>query len=262
MLRLAVCGAGGRMGQALVRLASQAHDLVLVGVTSRGGSVPAGLPPGTHVQPDLAALLTAAPVDVVVDFTLPEATAHHADACAERGVAYVCGTTGLPPEVRARVDAASRRVPVVLSPNMSVGVNVLLGAAALLARTLGEGFDVEVLESHHRLKRDAPSGTALRLADVLLEALGRSREDLVLSREGNTGARPPRAVGVQTLRGGDVVGEHTVYFLGEAERVELTHRATSRDVFAAGALRAARWVAGRPPGLYDMPHVLGLEEVP
>lgn len=261
MLRLAICGASGRMGRTLVRLASEAPDLKVVGVTSRApppGPVP--LPQGTQVWPDLPALLAEVSVDVVVDFTLPEATAVHARACAEKGVALVCGTTGLPPEGRAAVEAASLRVPVVLSPNMSVGVNVLLGAAALLARALGEDFDVEVLEAHHRMKRDAPSGTALRLADVLAQALGRTREDLVLTREGNTGARPPRAIGVQTLRGGDVVGEHTVFFYGDGERVELSHRATSRDVFAAGALRAARWVVGQRPGLYDMPHVLGLTQ--
>jgi 4-hydroxy-tetrahydrodipicolinate reductase len=263
MVRVAVTGASGRMGAALVRLAASAPDVELVGVTSRKpAEALAGLPPGVWVREDLAALLDAVPVDVVVDFTLPEVSVAHAQACAARGVALVCGTTGLSAGARAEVEAAATRVPVVLSPNMSVGVNVLLGAASLLARALGEDFDVEVLEAHHRMKRDAPSGTALRLADELLAALGRGREDLCLTREGNIGARPARQLGVQTLRGGDVVGEHTVYFLGDGERVELTHRATSRDIFASGALRAARWVKGRPAGLYDMPDVLGLRETP
>jgi 4-hydroxy-tetrahydrodipicolinate reductase len=154
---------------------------------------------------------------------------------------------------------AAKRIPIVLSPNMSVGVNVLFALVREAARTLGEGYDVEIVEMHHKKKKDAPSGTAMRLAEVAAEALGRDpQKDLAFARHGMIGERPAREIGVQTLRGGDVVGEHTVYFAGEGERIELTHRATSRDQFARGAVRALRWIVGRPAGLYDMADVLGL----
>ena len=206
---------------------------------------------------DLGRVLDAARAQVVIDFTSAEASVAHARACAERGVGLVIGSTGFTPEARAEVARHAASIPVVLAPNTSVGVNVVIRMAAELARVLGEGYDVEVLEAHHRMKKDAPSGTALKLAEVLAAALGRGEEDLTFARHGQVGARPRREIGVQTLRGGDVVGEHTVFFYGEGERIELTHRATSRDQFGLGALRAARWVAGRAPGLYDMADVLG-----
>ncbi|NOK14456.1 4-hydroxy-tetrahydrodipicolinate reductase [Corallococcus exercitus] len=269
MTRTVITGISGRMGSTLVRLAKAASDLAVVGATVRPGSplsgqdaglvARLGTPLDVLAQDDLGRALDGAKADVVVDFTGPEATLLHARTCAERGVALVVGTTGFSPEGRAQLEAHAKQVPIVAAPNMSVGVNLVIRMAAELARVLGPSFDVEVLEAHHRMKKDAPSGTALKLAEVLMEALGRTKDDLTFAREGQTGARPPGEIGVQALRGGDVVGEHTVYFFGEGERIELTHRATNRDQFAQGALRAARWVAGRAPGLYDMADVLGLQ---
>lgn len=264
MIRTVLTGVTGRMGATLERLVRAAPDLELTGATarSRAGHLESlfeslGVPSG----PELGGVLDAARAQVVIDFTSAEASVAHARECAERGVALVIGSTGFTPEARAEVARAAERIPVVLAPNTSVGVNVVIRMAAELARVLGEGYDVEVLEAHHRMKKDAPSGTALKLAEVLAQALGRGQEDLAFSRHGQIGARPPKEIGVQTLRGGDVVGEHTVFFYGEGERIELTHRATSRDQFGLGALRAARWVTGRAPGLYDMADVLGFPRV-
>jgi 4-hydroxy-tetrahydrodipicolinate reductase len=224
--------------------------------------VVAGLGPrGVLVVDDLAKALHGA--DAVVDFTSHEASARHADACAGAGVPLVVGSTGFTPEAKAKVAAAARRIPVILSPNMSVGVNVLFELVRQAAEVLGDAYDVEIVELHHKKKRDAPSGTAVRLAEVAAEALRRDPKDaLAFARHGILGERPPWQIGVQTLRGGDAVGEHTVFFCGEGERLELTHRATSRDQFARGAVRAARWIVGRPPGLYDMADVLGLRRAP
>jgi 4-hydroxy-tetrahydrodipicolinate reductase len=256
MIRTVITGVTGRMGSTLLRLVREARDLELVGATARQGSAAVD---GVSVSGDFARTLAEGRAQVVIDFTSAEASVAHARACAERGVAMVIGSTGFTPESRAEVAASARSIPIVLAPNTSVGVNVVIRMAAELARVLGEGYDVEVLEAHHRMKKDAPSGTALKLAEVLAGALGRGQEDVTFERHGQIGARPPREIGVQTLRGGDVVGEHTVYFYGEGERIELTHRATSRDQFGLGALRAARWVTGRTPGLYDMADVLGFE---
>jgi 4-hydroxy-tetrahydrodipicolinate reductase len=197
----------------------------------------------------------------VIDFTLPEASVAHARLCAERGVAIVIGSTGLGAEAKAEIDVAAKKIPVILSPNMSVGVNVLFELVRQAARKLGPGFDVEIVELHHKHKRDAPSGTAIRLAEVAAEELGRSPDEAFrFAREGITGERPPWQIGVQALRGGDVIGEHTVLFVGEGERLELVHRATTRVQFATGAVRAAAWVAGKPAGRYDMADVLGLRK--
>jgi 4-hydroxy-tetrahydrodipicolinate reductase len=268
MIRTVITGITGRMGSTLLRLARDAEDLRVVGATERAGSAAVGLDAGlaarlgaleVQVVDELAKALDAAKADVVIDFTSAEVSVAHAKECAARGVALVVGSTGFTPELTAELAASAKAIPVVAAPNMSVGVNVVIRMAAELARVLGPGFDVEVLEAHHKMKKDAPSGTALRLAEVLAGALGRSNEDLAFARHGLVGARPAREIGVQTLRGGDVVGEHTVFFFGEGERIELTHRATSRDQFGLGALRAARWVAGRAPGLYDMADVLGFQ---
>jgi 4-hydroxy-tetrahydrodipicolinate reductase len=261
MIRTVLTGVTGRMGLTLERLVREAPDLELAGATSRGSSSrleSLGVPVGA----DLGPVLEASQPQVVIDFTSAEASVGHARQCAERGVALVIGSTGFSPEAREAVARSARSIPVVLAPNTSVGVNVVIRMAAELARVLGEGYDVEVLEAHHRMKKDAPSGTALKLAEVLASALGRGQEDLTFARHGQVGARPRKEIGVQTLRGGDVVGEHTVFFYGEGERIELTHRATSRDQFGLGALRAARWVAGRAPGLYDMADVLGFPRAP
>jgi 4-hydroxy-tetrahydrodipicolinate reductase len=264
MTKVVVTGAAGRMGTQIVRLVKATEGFALHGAVERpgGGGRDAGAlagigASGVTVGEDLGA--AAAGADVVVDFTSAEASAGHAEICAEHGVALVIGSTGFTAEGKARVAAAARRIPVVLSPNMSVGVNVLFELVRQAARTLGDAYDVEIVEIHHKKKRDAPSGTAVKLGEVAAAALGRDPADaLAYTRHGILGERPPWQIGVQTLRGGDVVGEHTVYFCGEGERLELTHRATSREQFARGALRAAAWVPGRPPGVYDMADVLGL----
>ena len=267
MVNVVVTGVAGRMGGQILRALRGAEGLSAVGAVERPGyQGPAdageaagmgrsGIPLGV----DLGSMLDEARPQVVIDFTSFEASAAAATACAERGVAIVIGSTGFTPEAKERVRAASASIPVVLSPNMSVGVNVMFALVAQAARVLGDAYDVEIVEMHHGKKKDAPSGTAVRLAEVAAEALGRDpRKDLVLSRQGMIGERSAREIGVMTLRGGDVVGEHTVFFVGQGERLELTHRATSRDQFVRGALRAARWAAGRAPGMYDMHDVLGL----
>jgi 4-hydroxy-tetrahydrodipicolinate reductase len=266
MTNVVVTGVAGRMGTQIVRLVRSTEGLALTGAVERAGpsvgqdvGVLAGLGAcGVAVVDDLGKALAGA--GAVVDFTSHEASARHAEVCAERGVPLIIGSTGFTPEAKARVAAAARRIPVVLSPNMSVGVNVLFELVRQAAAILGDAYDVEIVETHHKKKRDAPSGTAMRLAEVAAEALKRDPQDtFAFSRHGLIGERPPWQIGVQTLRGGDVVGEHTVFFFGEGERVELTHRATSRDQFARGAVRAAQWIAGKPAGLYDMADVLGLK---
>jgi 4-hydroxy-tetrahydrodipicolinate reductase len=266
MIRIVVTGACGRMGGHIVRAVCAEQGLVVAGATEREGvgsgadaGTVAGLAPlGVPVLSDLGRVLDRG-ADVVIDFTSFEASAEHAAVCAQHGVGLVVGSTGFTKEARARVAAAAQRIPVVLSPNMSVGVNVLFALVRDAARILGDSYDVEIVEMHHKKKKDAPSGTAVRLAEIAAESLHRDvARDLTYARHGLIGERPAREIGVQTLRGGDVVGEHTVYFAGEGERLELTHRATSRDQFARGAVRAARWVAGRPPGMYDMADVLSL----
>jgi 4-hydroxy-tetrahydrodipicolinate reductase len=214
---------------------------------------------GVQVMDDLAQALERGQADVVIDFTSADSSLEHARICADRRVPLVVGSTGISADGTAEVGRCAKRIPVVMSPNMSVGVNLVIRMATELARVLGNSFDVEVLETHHRMKKDAPSGTALRIAENVSAALGRSASDLKLTRQGDLGERAPKEIGIQALRGGDVVGEHTIFFFGDGERVELTHRATSRDQFARGALRAVRWIQGRPPGLYGMEDVLGLK---
>ena len=256
--RVAITGVTGRMGSALVRTVRGDSRFALAGGSERKGHASIGL--GALEAPvvdDLAKLLPGC--DVVIDFTSPEASLEHAKACAAAKVALVVGSTGFSPEAKAEMALFAKSIPVVMSPNMSVGVNLMIEVAAELARRLGDGFEIEILEAHHRLKKDAPSGTALRLGEELAKAVGRSPKDFALSRVGQIGERPRTEIGIQTLRGGDVVGEHTVYFFGDGERIELTHRASSRDQFARGAVRAASWAVGKPPGLYGMGDVLRTE---
>lgn len=267
-VRVTIPGCAGRMGRALVVAVAASEGFELGGAIEAAGSpamgqdagTAAGLAPlGVEITTDLAAALQGA--GGVIDFTLPEVSATLCPLCAERGVPMVIGTTGLDEGQLGALREAAARVPVVFAPNMSVGVNVLLRLAAEAARLLGPGYDLEIVEAHHHNKVDAPSGTALRLAEVLAEATaeaGALQERACYGRHGAIGQRPPREIGVQTVRGGDIVGEHTVMYCGEGERVELVHRASSRQTFARGAIRALRWVAGRPPGLYDMQDVLGL----
>jgi 4-hydroxy-tetrahydrodipicolinate reductase len=251
------------MGQMLVRLIRDTPGFSLAGGTERPQSPSVGLDIGLvcHIGAlevpcvdSLDKAIDAA--DVVIDFTTADASLRHAAICAENGVAMVVGSTGFSSEERHHMMRFAERIPMVLSPNMSVGVNLVIELAAQLAARLGNDFDVEVLEAHHRHKKDAPSGTALRLAEEMAVALARPPESIRSSRVGMIGERPRSEIGIQTLRGGDVVGEHTVFFFGEGERIELVHRATSREQFGRGALRAAKWVKNRAPGLYGMHDVL------
>jgi 4-hydroxy-tetrahydrodipicolinate reductase len=260
-LRIACVGACGRMGERVRALIAEADDLVLGGALESASHPRVGekLEDGVVLEPDPSRAFAAA--DVAVDFTAPAATCTALRAAAERGLAYVCGTTGFSNAGRGELEAAAKRIPIVWAPNFSVAVNVLAHVVAETTRLLGPGYDVEILELHHGAKRDAPSGTALRLAEAVAEARERDLyRVLVAARQGDTGARPAGAIGIQALRGGDNPGEHTVYFLGRGERLELSHRAATRDHFARGALRAARWVQGRAPGLYSVEQVLGLAD--
>jgi 4-hydroxy-tetrahydrodipicolinate reductase len=266
LLQVAVAGAGGRMGRMLIEAVLASVDCRLSGALEIPGS-PAlgadagaflGRPCGVAITADLRAGLAGA--DVLIDFTRPEGTLAHLAVCGETGVRAVVGTTGFTPAQRAEIAATAERVAIVFAPNMSVGVNVMLRLLDLAARSLGEDYDIEVIEAHHRHKVDAPSGTALAMGEVLARARG---TDLaaqgVYTRQGHTGERPPGAIGFATVRGGDIVGDHTVLFAGTGERIEITHRSGSRANYAEGSLRAARYLAGREPGLYGMDHVLGLK---
>lgn len=244
MTKVLINGSKGRMGQALLACATRIPELAV------GGAVDVG--------DDLDPLLPA--IDVVIDFTLHHVTPGVARLCAEQGKALVVGTTGHHEEEKAVIREAAARIPIVWASNYSTGVNTLFWLTRQAARILGDSFDIEVVEMHHRLKKDAPSGTATTLLEILTEARQWSmREDLRHGRHGITGERTAREIGVHALRGGDVVGDHTVLFAANGERVELTHKASSRETFANGALRAAQWVIGRPPGIYDMQDVLGLK---
>jgi 4-hydroxy-tetrahydrodipicolinate reductase len=263
--RIAVAGASGRMGRLLLEQVLAAQDVVLVGALEHPGSPELGTDAGSLVGRPVGVRITGDPraalsgADVVIDFSSPTATAGVVEAAAAMGVALVVGTTGLDEAGRAALEAASKRVAVVAAPNMSLGVQVLAHVLGEALRLLGDGFDIEVVEAHHREKKDAPSGTALRLVEVAAKARGLSMEtDLRHGRHGANAKRVPAEIGVHAVRGGDIVGDHTVTLAGLGERLELTHRATSRAVFASGALRAARWVVGRPPGRYAIGDVLGI----
>jgi 4-hydroxy-tetrahydrodipicolinate reductase len=268
-VRVAIAGAGGRMGQALIEATLEASDLTLAAAIDvpRSTAIGAdagercGRSTGVRIMSGIDEAIRVA--DVRIDFTRPSGTLAHLAACASAGVAAVVGTTGFDDAGKAEIAARARTIPIVFAPNMSVGVNVLVDLVRRAAQLLGPAFDIEVLEMHHRLKVDAPSGTALALGEAAADGAGVAlREHAVYAREGVTGERPQAAIGFATLRGGDVVGEHTVLFAGAGERLELAHRATSRRNFATGALRAARFVAARranhESGLFDMCDVLGL----
>lgn len=255
MVRTLITGIAGRMGSTLERMVQADPELELVAGTERPGSPALQRP---NVFDSLGKALDERGAQVVIDFTSAELSLGHARVCAEKGVPLVIGSTGFGPEGKVELVKFGQRIPMVMAPNMSVGVNVVVKLAAQLCKHLGSEFDVEISEAHHRMKKDAPSGTALRLAEEIASATGRSSKDFRMSREGMVGERKPNEIGITALRGGDVVGDHTVFFFGEGERVELTHRATSRDQFAKGALRAAKWVVRQAPGLYDMKDVLGL----
>ena len=257
-MKVAVAGAGGRMGRALIEAVQAERDLVLAAALDLAGSAALGQKAGgVQIGSDISAAVQAC--DVLIDFTRPEGTLAHLAACAARGRAIVVGTTGFTPAQVDTLREASKRIPIALSPNFAVAVNVLFKLAETAARALGEAYDVEIIEAHHRHKVDAPSGTALKLGEVIARALDRDLKKVaVFGREGDTGERPAKAIGFHALRGGDIVGEHTVLFAGTGERLELTVRSQSRATYAQGAVRAAKWLEGRPPGLYDMFDVLGL----
>ncbi|MDP1912238.1 4-hydroxy-tetrahydrodipicolinate reductase [Brevundimonas sp.] len=267
MLKIAVAGASGRMGRMLVEAVLASPDCALAGALDAPGS-PAlgqdagaflGRPTGVAVTADLRAGLAGA--SVLIDFTRPEGTLAHLAACRELGVRAVIGTTGFTPAQKAEITAHAQRLALVMAPNMSVGVNVMLRLLEQAARALGEAYDIEVVEAHHRHKVDAPSGTALAMGEVLARARG---VDLatqgVFTRHGHTGERPAGSIGFATVRGGDIVGEHMVLFAGTGERIEIAHKSSSRANYAEGSLRAARFLSapGRTPGLYGMDDVLGL----
>ncbi|WP_447975153.1 4-hydroxy-tetrahydrodipicolinate reductase [Nitrospira sp. Kam-Ns4a] len=266
MINVIVAGAAGRMGGRLVALTAESAGLKLVGAVERKGHPAVGRDAGevagvgrlgVPIGDDLAAPLAQG--DVVVDFSAPAATLEHARLAVQQRRALVIGTTGFSKDEAAELRRLAQSVPCVWSPNMSVGVNLLLKVVADMARALGEDYDIEIVEAHHRLKKDAPSGTALKLAEVLAQAVNRDLDQVgVYTRRGLIGERRRGEIGIQTVRAGDIVGDHTVLFGGLGERIEVTHRAQSRDTFARGALRAAQWVVGRSPGLYDMADVLGL----
>jgi len=267
VIPLIVCGASGRMGRMLIQAVTETPGVRLAAAIERPGTPELGRDAGALVglaalgvvlTDDLGAALEQARGGCIVDFTAPAATEAAAALCARAGVGMVVGTTGLGDSAKAALERASAAVPVLVAANFSLGVNVLLGLAEQAARLL-EGFDMEVVEIHHGKKRDAPSGTALRLAEALAEGRGQKLSEAgVYARQGDVGPRTPGEIGVMALRGGDVVGEHTAFLFGPGERVELTHRATSRTTFAHGAVRAGRWLAGKPAGRYDMRDVLGL----
>jgi len=241
------------MGQAIVAVVNESPNLVLGSVWERAESPDIGTDYGTSGL-TLAAGPESGQMDVAIDFTAPAATVQLARWCAENGTALVVGTTGLEHEHTSALDEAARVVPILQAPNMSVGVNVLCALVDQATRMLGHGWDLEVVETHHRNKKDAPSGTAMRLFNVLKDA--RAGSHGVFERHGMIGARTDEEIGVQTLRGGDVVGEHTVFYFGNGERIELSHRATDRAIFARGAVRAAVWLHGKAPGRYGMTDVL------
>jgi 4-hydroxy-tetrahydrodipicolinate reductase len=262
--RVAVAGAAGRMGRALVE-ALDGHPEARLAVALEMPGSPAvgqdaGLAVGCRTGVSICTELDAlAGADVLIDFTRPEGTLAHLAVCRRYGVRAVIGTTGFDAAGRHLVEQSASVLPIVMSPNFSVGINLLLQLLDTAARALGDNYDVEVIEAHHRYKVDAPSGTALRLGEVVAHALGRDLGDCaVYGREGITGERDARTIGFATVRGGDVVGDHTVLFAGTGERIELTHKASSRGTFAVGALRAACWLMDRPAGAYDMRDVLGL----
>ncbi|MGD1983752.1 MAG: 4-hydroxy-tetrahydrodipicolinate reductase [Chromatiaceae bacterium] len=265
-MRIAVVGAAGRMGKTLIEAVEQAEGLDLGAATEQpdssligadAGEVAGVGKRGVMISHSLTKVVDA--FDLVIDFTSPAATMVHLDVCRQHGKAMVIGTTGLDETQKVRISDAAEDIGIVFAPNMSVGVNLCFKLLQVAARVMGDEADIEIVEAHHRHKVDAPSGTALRMGEVIADTLGRDLNDVaVYGREGQTGPRDRNTIGFETIRAGDVVGEHTVWFATEGERVEVSHKASSRMTFAKGAVRAAAWLQGRNQGLYDMQDVLGL----
>jgi 4-hydroxy-tetrahydrodipicolinate reductase len=264
-MKIAVAGASGRMGRMLIEAIAADADATLAGALdipgapSLGSDAAAflGQPAGVLIEADLARGLADA--EFLIDFTRPEGTLHHLAYCAERGIKMIIGTTGFDDAGKAAIAAAAQKTAIVFAPNMSVGVNVTMKLLELAAKSFSHGYDIEIIEAHHRHKVDAPSGTALKMGEVIADALGRDLSKVgVFAREGVTGERDPSSIGFATIRGGDIVGDHTVLFAGIGERIEITHKSSSRVTYAHGSLRAARFLQGKTSGLYDMHDVLGL----
>lgn len=263
--KITVAGASGRMGQMLIDAIRVADDCTLFGALDMGASpaigqdagAASGKPVGVAITADLHAGLNGS--EALIDFTRPEGTLQHLRVCRELGVAAVIGTTGFTEVQKAEIATLAKDMAIVMAPNMSVGVNVTLKLLEMAAKALSTGYDIEIIEAHHRHKVDAPSGTALKMGEVIAGALGRDLKDCaVYAREGVTGERDPSSIGFATIRGGDIVGDHTVLFAGIGERIEISHKSSSRATYAQGSLRAVRFLAGQKTGLFDMFDVLGL----
>lgn len=264
-MKIAIVGASGRMGQMLIEAALKDGGVELVAAIDQPGTSAigkdagelVGMPCGVKVTSDTEAAIAMA--DCLIDFTRPEGTLEHLAICRRHKVGIVIGTTGVGEDGKRAIADASREIPVVFAPNMSVGMNVVFKLLDTASRILAEGYDIEIVEAHHKHKIDAPSGTALRMGEVVAQALGRNlKECAIYGREGVTGERDPSTIGFATVRGGDIVGDHTVMYCGTGERVEISHKAGSRMPYALGSLRAARFLAGKESGLFDMQDVLGL----
>jgi 4-hydroxy-tetrahydrodipicolinate reductase len=264
-LNIAVAGASGRMGRMLIEAIHNAPDATLTGALDVPGAPGLGSdaaaflgkPAGVAIESDLAKGLEDA--QYLIDFTRPEGTLKHLEYCAANGIKMIIGTTGFEEAGKAAIAEASKKIAIVFAPNMSVGVNVTMKLLEMAAKSFSEGYDIEIIEAHHRHKVDAPSGTALKMGEVIANALGRDLKEVgVYAREGVTGERDPSTIGFSTIRGGDIVGDHTVLFAGIGERIEITHKSASRVTYAHGSLRAARFLADKATGLYDMQDVLGL----
>lgn len=265
MTKLAVVGAGGRMGRSLIEACASTVGFTLTVATERAGSSLLGVDAGEMAGVGLLnvtlseALTSASDFDVLIDFTRPEATLAHLEFCRASGRRIVIGTTGFSDEQRQGIEEAGKEIGIVIAPNMGVGVNLCFKLLDIAATVLGDEVDIEVIEAHHRHKVDAPSGTALRMGEIVATALGRDLNDCaVYGREGHTGARERKTIGFESIRAGDIVGEHTVMFAADGERVEISHKASSRLTFANGALRAAGWLMSKDKGVFDMQDVLGL----
>jgi 4-hydroxy-tetrahydrodipicolinate reductase len=267
MIKIAVAGASGRMGGRIATLSKDYKDLKLIGAFERKGHKDIGRDVGTVIgigdigvplADDLGSIIEG--IDVVISFTTVEASLEHLKIAASKGKAIVIGTTGFSKDDLKTVAKLTKKIPCVMASNMSMGVNLLLKVLQDVAKVLGDAYDVEIIEAHHRMKKDAPSGTAIKMAQVIAAALNRKFDDVaVYARKGIIGERTTKEIGIQTVRAGDIVGEHTIIFGGLGERIEIVHKASSRDTFARGALRAAMWVHKKPAGLYDMQDVLGLK---
>ncbi len=266
MIKLVIAGAAGRMGKILLQLASRDKAFKIVGGLEQRGHAALGQDLGPLIGRDLMgvkvtqdATATLRNADVLIDFSHFSAIPENLGAAIKTRTACVIGITGIPETILRKIKNASRKIPIVQSPNMSVGVNLLFNLAALAGKALDESYDLEITEVHHRMKKDAPSGTALKLLEILLEARGRDmKKDVIYGRQGETGVREKGKIGVFALRGGDVIGDHTVSFLGDGEKIELVHKASSREAFARGALLASKFLAKKKPGLYHMRNVLGM----